>query len=150
KRGMNLANLGWALLRQGRYQEALAALQESIEQYPEGADNFNGMGETLLSMGNAPRQALEYLERGIENKRYRMNVDKYIWGELLANRAWAYAQMGSFEQARQSYAQALAEAEKDCIPALAGLHVRGGYVMRLCGDRAQAIEELNFAAKLDP
>ena len=147
--GSNLGNLGWALVRQARYAEALDTFQQSIEFYPEGADNFSGLGETLLWMGK-PEDALQYLERGIENKRYRMNVDRYVWGELLANQAWAQAQLGSYDQALKTYKQALAETEQDCLPALAGIHVRGGYIFRLSGDEPQAIGEFNIALKLDP
>jgi len=149
-RGSNLGNLGWSLIRQGRYSEAVGVLQSSIDNYPEGADNFSAMAETLLWMGESPTEALNYLERGINNKRYKMNTDRYVWGELLANKAWALAQLGACDQARQLYNQALAETERDCIPALAGLHVRGAFALRLCGDEALAVEELNTAVKLDP
>ncbi|MEP6984545.1 MAG: tetratricopeptide repeat protein, partial [Chloroflexota bacterium] len=148
-RGSNLGSLGWALLRQNRYSEALEVLQNSIEFYPEGSDNFSGMGETLLWMGK-PAEAMPYFERGIENKRYRMKTDQFVWSELLANKAWALAQMGSFDEARLTYKQALDEAEQDMRPALAGLHVRGAYIYRLMGEDAQAIGELNMALQLDP
>ncbi len=148
-RGSNLGSLGWALMRQERYSEALEVFQESIDLYPEGADNFSGLGETLLWMGNAPQEALKYLDRGIENKRYRMNTDRFVWGELLANRAWALAQAGDCDQALKTYQQALTETEQDCMPALAGLHVRGAYILRLCGDEAKATSELNIAINMD-
>ena len=148
-RGSNLGSLGWTLMRQKRYTEALEVLQNSIEFYPEGADNFSGMGETLLWMGK-PAEALPYLERGIENKRYRMKTDQFVWGELLANKAWALAQLGSFDQALSTYKQALTEAEQNMYPAMAGLHVRGAYLYRLMGDEAHAIGELNMALQLDP
>lgn len=149
-RGSNLGNLGWSLLRQGRYQEALNVLETSIAEYPEGADNFNGLGEVFLWLGNAPDKALEYLDRGIDNKRFRMTVDQYVWGELLANKAWALAQSGSRAEALKLFQQALDEAEQGCIPALAGLHLRGAQIMRLCGNEAQAGEELKLAVQLDP
>ncbi len=148
-RGSNLGNLGWSLTRQAHYAEAIPVLQTSIELYPEGADNFSALGETLLLMGK-PDDALPYLDRGIENKRYRMNTDRFVWGELLANRAWALAQSGDCDQALKTYQQALTETEQDCLPALAGLHVRGAYILRLCGDEAKAIGELNIALKMDP
>ncbi|MBI1282187.1 MAG: tetratricopeptide repeat protein [Anaerolineaceae bacterium] len=149
-RGSNLGSLGWALMRQQRYAEALKVFEESIELYPEGSDNFSGLGETLLWMGNASQEALKYLDRGIENKRYRMNTDRFVWGELLANRAWALAQSGDCDQALKTYQQALTETEQECLPALAGLHVRGAYILRLCGDDAKATSELNAALKIDP
>jgi tetratricopeptide (TPR) repeat protein len=147
--GMRLDNLGWSVMRQGRYSEAIAIFEDSIAKYPEGSDNFSGLGETYLRQGLFPEQAKDYLDRGIENKRYRMDVDAYVWGELLANRAWALAQLGSCDEARHSLAQALAETEKNCIPALAGLHWRGANVMRLCGTEAEVQEYLQQAIKTD-
>jgi len=148
-RATSEGNLGWALLRQGRYAEAQTVLEQSIGRYPEGSDNFNALGELYLEHGTDPNLALQYLERGIHNKRYKMRSNRSTWSELLANQAWAYAQMQACREAQQALKQAFAEADNTFVPALAGLYYRGARVVQLCGKPEQARAFLEKAVQLD-
>jgi tetratricopeptide (TPR) repeat protein len=147
---VTLENLGWALLGLGRYDEAIAALEGAIKTRPEGTDSYNGLAQVYLTLGNNPQRALELTDRAVTNKRKRMHADRHVWGEILANRAWALAQLGRHDEAEHVLDQAFREADHGFKASLAGLHYRAAQLKRLQGKDAEVVKHLTQAQQIDP
>jgi eukaryotic-like serine/threonine-protein kinase len=66
-----LNDRGFALIQQGRYEEAIAPLQRAVDSYPEGTTDL-GYAYALFNLGNAlrlagrPEEAIPVLEERLE------------------------------------------------------------------------------------
>jgi tetratricopeptide (TPR) repeat protein len=149
-----LENLGWALIAQGRYDEAIRALETAIQLRPSGTDSYAVLAEAYLFQGIEPEKALTLARQAVRNKRRRflwgLLVDRYVYANAWADQAWALALMGRYEEAAKALAQAFRVAEKGFRPAFAGVHYRAGRVKQLMGDWEAALSHHRAAAGLDP
>ena len=66
--GSALENLGYALLEQQRYGEAVQAFEGSIEINPGSAGPYSGLAEAYLRQATDPERALELMEKALEHK----------------------------------------------------------------------------------
>jgi Tfp pilus assembly protein PilF len=144
-----LENLGWTLFGQGRADEAIQAFEGAIQIRPEGTDSYNGLAWVYLHQNRAQR-ALELTSRAMDNKRKRMRVDRYVWGEIWANRAWALAQLGRYDEAQDALDRAFRDAERGFKPSLSRLHYCAAQVEQLMGKTDEAVEHLETAQRIDP
>jgi tetratricopeptide (TPR) repeat protein len=151
--GNALENLGYALLEQQRYGEAIQAFEGSIEIIPESAGPYSGLAEVYLRQGIKPERALELMEKALEHKlrsRQTRRTDLYRLGKMWGNHAWALAMLGQHTKAAESLDHAFSEANQNHKPGLAGLYYRAGQTMRLRGAQATATEYLERAREIDP
>jgi hypothetical protein len=149
-----LENLGWALIAQGRYDEAIRALETAIQLRPGGSDSYAVLAEAYLFQGIEPEKALTLARQAVRNKRRRflwgLLVDRYVYANAWADQAWAHALLGRYEEADKALAHAFRVAEKGFRPAFAGVHYRAGCIKQLMGDREAALSHHRAAAELDP
>jgi tetratricopeptide (TPR) repeat protein len=129
-------NLGTALGRQGKYNEALTQFQAALEIDPFSADTHYNSGLTLASLGKMEAAAEEYraaLRLRSDHARARCNLGTVLWS------------LGRRDEALDQFAEAL-RLKPDCLEAHYGL----GVVLAAGGSFAQAETHLAEAIRLKP
>lgn len=96
-------NLGRQLVRQGRFDEAIAHLQEARRIHPDHALACNNLGCALVMKGE-PQQALPYLEE---------SVRLLPAAATRINLARALLELGRFDDAAEQYRRVLQELPGD-------------------------------------
>ncbi len=60
-----LNNLGYRLLGEGKYEEAVEVFKMNIEAFPQSANTYDSLTEALMSRGESAK-AKEYIEAMLE------------------------------------------------------------------------------------
>jgi tetratricopeptide (TPR) repeat protein len=151
-KGGLLENLGCTLLRQGRYEEAIAVLEEAIAADPGLSAAYISLADAYLESGERPEIVLELTQNAIRIKRGLVSrfIDRFAWGFIYGDQAWAYALLGDDKAADQILQRAFEKANKKFIPGFAGLCYRAGRAMLALEDEVTAREYLEQAAQIDP
>lgn len=153
---MALDGLGYVLMEQERYEEAIQAFEGAIAILPQVSDPYGGLAELYLRQGVQPQRALELANQALQRKQQSAKSFLVRWlggGEIAAlhaTQAWALALMERPAEAEQAMAQALSRIDRDDKKTSAALYYRAGQVMRLLDDQAAAVEHLGRARQLDP
>ncbi len=127
---------GYALLQQGRFQEALAAFDEALRAEPASVDAQIGRGRALNALGNLP-EAIRAYEAALRAR-----------PSLAYLRAWlAELWLASGDQGR---AQALLQEELRLFPNSAWARSYEGTLHLLAGREAEARQAMAAARRLDP
>lgn len=153
KQSVCLGNLAEALMGQGRYREALQAYEGAQQIRPDRGSPYIGLAEVYLRQGIEPERALALAEQALACKqrtRWTRNVDRYMLGQMWADKAWALALLGRHAAAEEALDKAFAETDIKFLPMLAGLHYRVGQIMLLRGERTGAAERFARARRIDP
>jgi tetratricopeptide (TPR) repeat protein len=143
------ANLGWTLLMQERYPEAIEFLREAIQRHPHEARLYTGLAEVYLTQNVEPKQALALTDLALQTNRSKHD-ERLARGIQLGIRAWTLALVGQQQEARSLTIQMLREADKSSQPELAGLYYRAARVWQACGDEDRLLHALNNVVALDP
>lgn len=93
-----LCNLGYALIQQGRYTEAIPHLQKAIEVYPYRAGPYNDLAFSYQSLGRY-KEALELYKKSLD-----ISAND---PEILSNLAFLYMEMGDYKMAKEYAEKAL-------------------------------------------
>jgi Tfp pilus assembly protein PilF len=147
-----LENIGCTLAWQGQYDEAIKMFEGSIAIAPQQAMVYSDLAEALLYQGVDLPRALELTERAWNNQQAALQarwLSSYERSQILANRAWALALLGHYQEAEETLARAFAVADKRFKPVLAGIYLRAGYVMLARGERTRADEYFARGRRLD-
>jgi tetratricopeptide (TPR) repeat protein len=142
-----LASQGYALMDQGRYEEAEASFHRAIEQGDHTGNSQDGLAEVRLAQGIEPEQALSFAGQAIQHARRRL--DGRIPGAYFAHQAWALALLGRADEARDSLVLALSVPEPNGR-ATASLHWRAGMVLLAMHQIGEAISHFRIAHQVDP
>jgi tetratricopeptide (TPR) repeat protein len=146
-------NLGYALLGQKRYDEALPFLEAGVRIMPEYGSLYSGVANYYSRQRIEPQRALDLRTRGIElttrPKKLR-GIDSYMWAGMLSGLAVAAARAGDDARANVALNQAFKDCDRRFIPAVAVVHCDAGLVARLQGHEADAQSHLAHAIELDP
>ncbi len=146
-------NLGYALLRQNRYDDALPFLEAGVRIQPEFGSLYGGVASYYSRQKIEPQRALELRNRAVEltprPKKLR-GIESYMWVGLLSGLAVAAAQAGDDSRADAALNQAFKDCDRRFIPALATVHSDAGLIARLRGHEADAQSHFAHAAELDP
>lgn len=149
-----LENLGQTLTGLERYAEAVGPLEASIELRPQGSWNYLRMAENYLFQGKEPETALALLATAERNKKRAIGggryVDRFVFAEIAADRAWAYAMLSHYLEADAAVEVALKRLPKHYQPVQGGLYWRLGEVMRLRKDRRAAQRYWEQSLAIDP
>ncbi|HEX2913276.1 MAG TPA: tetratricopeptide repeat protein, partial [Chloroflexia bacterium] len=148
-----IVHLGLNLAGQGRYYEAVEALENALRLNPKNGRGYSSLAGTYLSWGREPERARKLLEQGCSRCKYSLMVrllERRVWGEILANQAWALVRLGRSEEAWQKLSQALGQGDRKMQPALAMLHYYGSQVKEVEGEIEGARQDLEEALRLDP
>jgi tetratricopeptide (TPR) repeat protein len=151
--GSALDRLGYALLEQGRYEEATQAFTTSIEIDPDRGHPYSGQAEAYLHRSEEPERALKLVRWGLQHRRgtlLKRLLGRREVGEIWANEAWAHTLMGHYPQADESLYQALKEADPWFKPGIAAIHYRAGLILLLRDRRQDAAEHFSQAQQTDP
>jgi tetratricopeptide (TPR) repeat protein len=131
-----LNNLGVALRRRGRVDEAIAQYELAIEADPKYAEAYSNLGTAYLYQGRTD-EALQAYRRAA---RYA-GPDAYINHRL----GVLYLRLGRYPEAMQQLRKALSKE-----PDLAGAHFHLGECYRGLGNQAEAIKEFEATLEIDP
>jgi tetratricopeptide (TPR) repeat protein len=145
-------NLGYVMLGQERYSEAIDCFERAIELRPNLAGPYCGLAEAYLYQGLNAQRALDLVERALTLKADSVNelVDAFRKYELLSVKAWALAAMGNHQEATQVIDKTLARADQKMLPTLASIYLRAGKVYLLGGDPSIARDHFQHASDIDP
>jgi tetratricopeptide (TPR) repeat protein/predicted Ser/Thr protein kinase len=118
RRASILSNIGAALRRQGKYQEARAKLEEALGiasqlgvHHPTVASVHNNLANVLDEAGDADA-ALEHYQAGLAGFEHNYGSEHIDVAQLHNNIGTVYEAQDQFEQARASYETALTVARK--------------------------------------
>ena len=130
---------GWVLAVQGRYGEARAALERTLDIEPEHAYAIPNLGYTLMADGN-PDMAVLYFQRNLARIRNRDLVDNER-GAIL-DLATAMAAAGQADETRRLADEAIARLESERSVSDWGFHDHT-FVSQLCAmtERTDRAEE---------
>jgi tetratricopeptide (TPR) repeat protein len=129
-------NLGVALRRRGRVDEAIEQYQLAIKQDPRNADALSNLGTAYMYQGRT-EEALAAYRRAVKNA----GPNGYTHHRL----GLVYLRLGRYEAAIQQFREALS---KD--PELAEAHFQLGECYSKMGNSKKAIEEFEAALTVDP
>jgi tetratricopeptide (TPR) repeat protein len=129
-------NLGNALKRQGRINEAVHHFSESLRLDPDYAKAHNNLGNALKSQGKLKEAMSHYLEA------LRIKPD---YGDAHYNLGNAFKKLGKLEEAIDHYLEALR-----IKPHYAEVHNNLGNVMAMQGKMAEAIDHFSEALRIKP
>lgn len=139
-----LLNIGYAYMRQGKYERALDSFRRSLETQGAGQDNvrhaktLSDIGDVYTEMGDYV-SALDYLHRSLQI-RQELETSGGL-GSLQNSIANLYFNLGEFDKAHEFYLQGLqsfqeaSDAAMECV-VLGNL----GLIYRVRGDYAAAID----------
>ena len=146
-----IANLGWAFIGQGRYEEAVELLEEALGVFKESAYVRTALAEAYLILDQQPNYALQLLVSAEMYKSQRSSrEDQQFWAHLLGNKAWAHTALGEHDDADHTLDLAHERTPADSVPGMAGLHFRTAQVMRIRGNHQVARQHLEQAIRIDP
>ncbi len=148
-----LANLGEAVMLQGRYQEAIRMYEAAVRIHPGWGRAYSGMAEAYLWRDIEPERALEFIDRALERKlrsRASRRFDRHVLAQMYADRAWALALLGRAGESRGSLEQAFRAASRRFRPGLASVHYRAGRSLLALKGGREAEEHFRIARELDP
>jgi tetratricopeptide (TPR) repeat protein len=145
-------DIGYSLLRQGRYDEAVRCFQAVITAAPENAYAYAGLAETYLELGQNPVYALDLTVTAArlkdENWLARI-MARHHWANIYGTQAWAYAQLGERVEAENAIQLGLMKTNRHFKPGVAGLYYRAGRAMQALADIAKAREYWQLGYQLD-
>src|SRR5262249_739715 len=95
-------------------------------------------------------RALTLTDEAMKYKNARRTVDPHVWGEILANRAWALALLNRCEEAKTQIDEALKAIPENYKPTVGGQYYRAGQTMRACGDFNAARDFFKRSVEADP
>jgi tetratricopeptide (TPR) repeat protein len=130
--------LGWSLLKQGKYQEALERAQEAHRISPGDYRIIEILGEAHFHLGNnlkALRQFEEYTVLAPTGD--RIDTVYYYMGEI-------FIRLGEYNHADIAFSTALYHS-----PNVAGWWARLGYAQEMAKDFEYALESYNTALRLN-
>lgn len=147
-----LENLGYALLRQRRYAEASEALEEAIILCPDSASIHLSLADTYLESGEQPERSLELAQTALRLKKRGLTrlTDRYAWGLIYSDLAWAYALLGDQAAAEKAIWRAFRKTPAAFKPGVAGVYYRSGRAIAALGERNAACQYLERAVQIDP
>lgn len=129
-------NLGTALARAGRWEEAIQHFDQALGLKPDSADAQNNLGVALLHL-NREQEALGHVQQAL--------IIKPDYPDAQTNLGNILARMGRLEDAMDHYAQALR-----IDPGFAAAHVNWGNALARAGRISEAIDHYHFALRSAP
>ena len=133
-------NLGNALLKRGKPDEAVVHYREAIRLYPPFPEAYNSLGHALMKKGQLD-EAIAHIRKALELKPDYVAA-KY---QLAFTLGAASAKQGKWEESINSYRVALEIRPNDPIA-----HNNLATSLIQAGKREEAIEQLGEALRLDP
>lgn len=151
-----LCNLGTIALSKGDYAQAEDYYARVLFQTTHnrlaqltGSATFQSLADWFLVNGE-PDRALEMLEHAYPNTRWGGRPYRYRYEIIQASQAWAYAQQGDTDLARQMLAEALAPRPATNPRGEAALYYLAGRTMQQLDEPDTARGHFKTAIKLDP
>ena len=129
-------NLGVALRRRGRVDEAIEQYQLAIEHDPRSAEALSNLGTAYLYQGRT-EEALAAYRRAVKNA----GRDGYVHHRL----GVVYLRLGRYQEAIEQFRKALSKE-----PELADARFHLGECYRGLGNEEKAIEQFEAALEIDP
>jgi tetratricopeptide (TPR) repeat protein len=129
-------NLGVALRRRGRIDEAIEQYNVALKQDPKYVEARSNLATAYLHQGRTEK-ALEEYRRAAENA----GPDGYVHERLGAT----FLRLGRYQEAIKELRKALSKE-----PDLADAHYHLGECYRNLGDEKKALEEYRAALEIDP
>lgn len=133
-RGYN--NYANALVQEKRYDEALAALEQSLKVNPRSGTTLAGLANVLAIQGEYDR-ATTYARKVVE-----INPD---WQNAHSNLAYVLSMQDRHEEAAEAYRAALELNDGDAVS-----HANLGIVLMQLGRREEAVRHFDRALEINP
>ncbi len=129
-------NLGVALRRRGRIDEAIEQYKLAIKQDPKYVEAHSNLGTAYLRQGRTEEALGEYRLAA-----ERAGPDGYVHERLGAT----FLRLGRYQDAIKEFRKALSKE-----PEMADAHYHLGECYRSLGDEKKAVEEYRAALEIDP
>jgi tetratricopeptide (TPR) repeat protein len=129
-------NLGFALIKKGQIEEAMAQYQKALEINPNYTDAHNNLGNALFRNGQLGEAMAQY-EKSLE---------------INPNQAAGHYDLGLVFYQKGQLAEAIAQYQKaiEINPNFAGARLNLGNALLQNGQLGEAIEQYQMAIKIDP
>jgi tetratricopeptide (TPR) repeat protein len=146
--------LGYALLEQQRYADAIACFESCIRIWPDRGCGHRAVAEALLRQGKAAdaavrarrAAAIDRNAQALSDEIHNLNL-----GEALATLAWAVAaDSGDAPEVTRLVAEALPLCGDDNKPILGQLHYHAGRAFGALGVAERSAEHFEQAIAADP
>ena len=141
------ACLGYAMIDLRRYEEAEQYFHRAIESGDHTGNSQDGLAELRLVQGMEPERALDYARQAVAHAARQPGAR--VPGSYYAHEAWALAQIGRREEAREALEKATT-VEPVSARSGASLHWRVGMVLLVLEEEAEARKHFRIAAAADP
>lgn len=148
-----LNTLGYALIEQGKYEEAVKVFEGAIALNPNEGSLYDSLADAYLSQEVETEKALELLDHALTRyqpswlkRRLRRRSVSATW----AGRAWALARLARRTEAAESLEKAFALAPRKHNADFAEILYRAGHALVLLGETRKAAEHFAEAQSLDP
>ncbi len=136
--------VGSTLMDQGDAEAALPHFQNAMKEDPSDASAYLGIGAYDQRHGQ-PQQAIAQYQKVITLTDNKVQQNLWLRSTAFARMGSAYRQLKDFENARQSYREAL-----QLDPGKAEVWLALGIVTQLAGDSNGAVPAYQQAVKLQP
>jgi tetratricopeptide (TPR) repeat protein len=151
--GIAASNLGYALMGQERFDEALPYLEVGVRMTPELGSIYSGVATYYLRQNIEPERSLEFMSHAVAltpRPKKLKGLEAYLWSTLLSSQAVAAVRSGEQSLTDNSLNLAFADSDPRFLPGVAGLHYDAGRVAQARGDTAGAESHFTRAIELDP
>jgi tetratricopeptide (TPR) repeat protein len=144
------AGLGEIALRERRYKDAIAHLEDALARFPSATSLEYSLGMAYRGLGRMDEARAHLQRRGTSGVRVADPIVDELQALVRGERAFvmqgrsAY-QAGQFQAAADAFRKAAAAAPADAIP-----HVNLAAALAQLGDANGAAEQLAIAVRLDP
>lgn len=152
--GVDILNtLGYALMGQGRYEEAVAIFEGALTAHSGKGTAHDSLAEAYLFQGIETEWALELLDQALTQKQsswLNRRLSRRTIGEMWAGRAWALARLGRRSEANEALERALEIAPRKGRADFASILYRAGHALALLEETQKAAETFAEAQRIDP
>jgi len=150
---LTLNTLGYVLMGQGKWEEAIRVFEGAIALEPNEGSLYDSLADVYLSQGIETDKALELLDQALakhQSSWFKRWSRRRSLSATWAGRAWTLARLGRRAEATESLEKAFTLAPREHNADSVEILYRAGHALALLGETQKAAEHFAEAQRLDP